>query len=102
MKFRGCVEKKQVVIVLGSFKKRQNYIAQRFKMLHFGIFVAHGISWRRDGSPGPAWRTQYLAEFDLRHRPYDPTRATEQSVTSNTSPDDFLGAASSDIYLCGL
>ena len=27
---------------------------QRFKMLHFGIFVGHGISWRRDGSPGPA------------------------------------------------
>ena len=47
-------------------------------------------------------RMQYLADFDLRHRHYDPAGATERSVTSDTSPDDSLVAASSDIDSRGL
>ena len=52
------------------------------------------VEWISEAS---CWRTQYLADFDLRHRHYDPAGATERSVTSDTSPDDSLVAASSGI-----
>ena len=43
-----------------------------------------------------------FAEFDLRHLHYDPAGATERSVTSDTSHDDFLATASSGMDSRGL